>query len=188
MPVKFHSIETKQKLSKIHADRRALLLSAGARACVKCGIIKTFEEFPAGRKTRDGGLRYAYCKMCHSNYQREQRLRNFFLMTVEDADKIIVFQNNVCAICKKPAFGSKRLAIDHRHSDGLVRGNLCNWCNRGIARFRDNIVELRAAADYLETPPAVQALGREHYARPGRIGTKKQRMAIRKEKLRKAGF
>ena len=159
-------------------------LRADEKRCIKCGEVKGLSEYPLGRTRRDGQPRYAYCKKCHSGYQREVRLRNFFLMTVEDADLVFAYQNNLCAICKRPAHGGKRLALDHRHSDGLVRGGLCNWCNRAIARFRDNIERLKAAADYLENPPAVRALGREHFARIGRMGTKKQRAIIKREKAK----
>jgi hypothetical protein len=119
-----------------------------------------------------------------SNRARELRLKKFFLLTVEEADAIFAYQHNLCAICKKPPQG-KRLALDHRHADGLIRGGLCNWCNRAIARFYDNIERLRAAADYLENPPATQVLGGPRFARPGRIGSKKQRAAIRREEKAK---
>lgn len=174
--------ETRQKMSIAHQRHYNTLSAAGERRCLKCNILKVFSDFPRGRTRRDGSPRYGYCKKCHGDYQRAARLKNFFLMTVDDADKVFSFQGDVCAICKRPPAGKKRLSLDHRHKDGLVRGGLCNWCNRAIARFGDDIIRLRAAADYLENPPAIQALGREHFARPGRIGTKKQRAAIKREK------
>lgn len=135
-----------------------------------------------GSPKENSKSRRVYCKTCDAAYRRSRRLLNFFLLTPEEADKIAVYQGGVCAICKKPPLDGRRLALDHRHKDGLVRGALCNWCNRAIARFGDSIVLLRSAADYLEKPPACKALGKEHYARPGRIGTKKMRAAVAKEK------
>ena len=176
------SSEVKAKMSETHNQKYNEILEEGKRQCIRCGDVKFLKDYPKGRKRRDGQPRYAYCKKCHSDYQRAARLRNFFLMSIEDADKIFEYQKNLCAICKKAPFGGKRLALDHRHEDGLVRGGLCTFCNRAIARFKDDATRLRAAADYLENPPAVQALGRKHFARPGRIGTKKQRAIIKKEK------
>jgi hypothetical protein len=47
-----------------------------------------------------------------------------------ERQKIFDRQEGKCAICLKPeSHFSKKLAVDHRHSDGLVRGLLC---------FRDN--------------------------------------------------
>lgn len=177
------SPELKAKLSEIHNIKYNEILADGWRRCIRCGAPKKLEEYPKARKRRDGQPRYAYCLVCHANYQREQKLKNFFLLSVEEADKVFEHQGNVCAICRRPPKDGKRLALDHRHSDGLLRGGLCSWCNRAIARFNDNIERLRAAADYLENPPATVALGRTHHARPGRMGTKKQRKIIKKEKL-----
>jgi hypothetical protein len=53
-------------------------------------------------------------------------------------------QGGVCAICKQPetstkvAGGTYRLAIDHSHTTGRVRGLLCFKCNTLIGRAGDN--------------------------------------------------
>jgi hypothetical protein len=55
-----------------------------------------------------------------------------------------------------------RLAIDHDHKTGVVRGLLCKRCNSdvlGAADERSDIL-LRAAA-YLEAPPAITGLSPE---------------------------
>jgi len=158
-------------------------ISRQEKRCALCGEVKSFSEYPIDNGRRD--QRHVYCKSCYSNRQRMIRLRDFFLLSVEDADKVFAYQGNLCAICKRPPAGGKRLALDHRHKDGLLRGALCNLCNRAIARFYDDPVRLKRAADYLENPPAVKALGREHFARPGQIGTKKQRAAIKRERKAK---
>jgi hypothetical protein len=43
-----------------------------------------------------------------------------------------------------------RLNVDHCHVTGKVRGILCNSCNNGLGRFRDNPDLLLKAADYLQ--------------------------------------
>lgn len=70
-------------------------------------------------------------------------------------------QKGVCVICRKPETilhrkdnvehrFVRRLATDHCHKTGKVRGLLCGACNRGIGLFRDNPKLLRIAAKYLE--------------------------------------
>jgi hypothetical protein len=87
--------------------------------------------------------------------QRKRALHRKFRMTVEDYDRMLVAQNGVCAICRKPEKirprgRPNRLAVDHREEPFMVRGLLCNVCNRGIGMFQDDPALLRAAAGYLE--------------------------------------
>lgn len=123
--------------------------------------------------------------------QREKRLLQFFFLTVSEWDLIDAFQNHVCAICKQPNKSGQRLSTDHSHIIGLLRGLLCQRCNRVLGKIeqmrfwgsRDVAVTirlLRAAADFLERPPAVSALGREIYTYPGRLGSKAHRAWLKK--------
>ena len=62
--------------------------------------------------------------------------------------KMLEEQNYVCAICKGSDVG-KRLAVDHCHSSGKVRGLLCQKCNMGLGHFEDSIYYLKEAVKYL---------------------------------------
>lgn len=44
---------------------------------------------------------------------------------------------------------TKYLAVDHDHRTGRIRGLLCERHNIGIGNFKDGVVELRAAIEYL---------------------------------------
>ncbi len=64
-------------------------------------------------------------------------------------------QGGVCAICGLPETRVvkgklNRLAVDHDHTTGRVRGLLCFRCNTCLGRFEDNVELLRAAEAYLE--------------------------------------
>lgn len=107
------------------------------------------------------------------------RLRREFHTTLAEYNKILAHQNKRCAICKKPRQpGKKRLALDHCHASGLVRGILCHWCNKMLGMFHLNVAKLEAALMYLLFPPAVQVLG-ERCTAPGRLGTKKRAALLR---------
>ena len=69
-------------------------------------------------------------------------------------------QNNVCAICKNPETAKdkktncvRRMAIDHDHNTGAIRGLLCSNCNNGLGRFKDSRDYLQSAIKYLNNPP-----------------------------------
>jgi hypothetical protein len=57
-----------------------------------------------------------------------------------------------CEICGDgPENGGwKVLALDHDHATGKFRGWLCNYCNRALGMFRDNVSFMRKAISYLE--------------------------------------
>ncbi len=63
-------------------------------------------------------------------------------------------QGRVCAICSRPEKQLrrgvlKRLAVDHCHTTGKIRGLLCAACNVTLGKFGDDPVLLDVAAAYL---------------------------------------
>jgi hypothetical protein len=56
-------------------------------------------------------------------------------------------QNGCCDICKQPS--ERTLHVDHDHVTGKVRGLLCAACNFGLGAFRDSVLDLRRAIEYL---------------------------------------
>jgi hypothetical protein len=72
-------------------------------------------------------------------------------ITAEQFNEMLARQNGVCAICGQDntRFG-KRLAIDHDHDTGDVRGLLCNSCNGALGLFKDDVDTLKKAIEYLQ--------------------------------------
>jgi Recombination endonuclease VII len=64
-------------------------------------------------------------------------------------EALLAQQNGACAICKKLPAGKKRLAVDHDHTDKRVRGLLCNNCNNGLGRFKDDSTIIESALRYV---------------------------------------
>jgi recombination endonuclease VII len=115
---------------------------------------------------------------------RAKRLKDAFNLSIEQWDIIDRFQGFVCWLCRKRQKSGKRLAVDHRHSDGLIRALLCSQCNRLLGKIESNgwtIDILKRLIDYFINPPAVQALGHEVFGFPGRTGTKRHRIWVRKQ-------
>ena len=65
-------------------------------------------------------------------------------------EELLRTQGGVCAGCLTAPTDALRLAVDHDHTTGEVRGLLCRGCNTGLGQLRDDVVRLRRLADYLE--------------------------------------
>jgi hypothetical protein len=56
-----------------------------------------------------------------------------------------------CHICGKESTGRwGTMHIDHIHGTKQIRGRLCITCNLGLGYFKDSIVLLEKAIEYLE--------------------------------------
>jgi len=66
-------------------------------------------------------------------------------------------QNGKCAICQVATGATKRLAVDHDHATGLIRGCCCGPCNIMLGRLGPE--GLVRALEYLLDPPAVRVIG-----------------------------
>ncbi len=82
---------------------------------------------------------------------RAYMLLNKFGLTEEQHALIFEAQNGCCAICGVDATTLRRsLCVDHCHQTGIVRGLLCDNCNVGISRFRDDCRLVQKALEYLQ--------------------------------------
>src|SRR5690606_10436581 len=126
---------------------------AKTRKCSRCEKNRALRFFtPKGRICAD-------CrKKTRSKASHEARVQDVYGLGPNEYDELIEAQGGVCAICKQSR--KYRLNLDHSHKTGILRGGCCRLCNgRLLTAARDNPEILRAAADYLENPPAVQILG-----------------------------
>jgi hypothetical protein len=65
-------------------------------------------------------------------------------------DEMLTAQGGVCAICGGVNKSGKKLAVDHDHESGRVRGLLCTNCNTAIGKLGHNKERLLSAIRYLE--------------------------------------
>lgn len=141
----------KKKIQKIEAGSKPKIVD-DTKWCTKCESYKKFTDFGTN-SSMSTGLQ-TYCIVCSSIYGWERRLKSIYGITPEEYDEIFKSQDGKCAIChNKPK--KIRLAVDHDHKSGLVRGLLCTHCNHKLlGAAHDNIEILNRAVEYLTTPPA----------------------------------
>ena len=108
---------------------------------------------------------------------RRHQLAGRYNLTQGEWDLIWEAQGFACATCgRKPSpYAKRRYHTDHRHSDGLVRGILCRFCNQALGNVKDSVAVLAALQHYLESPPATEVLGAERFTEPGPVYTKKRK-------------
>ena len=97
------------------------------------------------------------CKKYNEKRDKEEIREKAWLrrygITREWYDKTLALQGGGCAICHTKEVGRKghtHLHVDHDHATGIVRGLLCDRCNKGLGYFKDNESSLASAAEYLE--------------------------------------
>lgn len=102
------------------------------------------------RPKKGGRWTKASNKLWHARNGRKLHnamLKMRFGITVEDYTAILAAQGGVCKICGKTQ--NKRLAVDHCHVTGIIRGLLCANCNTGLGLFLDDPELLDKAIGYL---------------------------------------
>lgn len=101
------------------------------------------------------------CRPCVSLANHSKRVQETYGLQPGEYELLLDNQDGKCAICfRKP--GAKRLAVDHDHTTGEVRGLLCRGCNRDVlGHLREDWNSLQRAIDYLHNPPARRVLNRE---------------------------
>ncbi len=124
------------------------------RSCKGCEAAKPITEFYVCSGRPHGN----YCKVCYRKRTREAaRLRTIkylFGVTSEQYNAMLDSQGHLCRICGEPdgdgtSMQASRLAVDHCHTTGVVRGLLCYRCNVGLGMFKDRPELLQKAIEYL---------------------------------------
>ena len=127
---------------------------AWCRACMSeyCKSPKQRQK-AAERRARDAEKVRQRKKVAYRNNKDrvwEQNIMKKYGITADEYFEMLNEQENTCALCDREHAGElKRLAVDHCHKTGKVRGLLCEACNRALGMFHDDVERLFKAIDYL---------------------------------------
>lgn len=117
-----------------------------------------FREYARKKRAANPEKHKEYTRKSREKYpdaERERHLKRKFNMTAADYDKMHEAQKGLCAICFQPETKSDkgrlyRLAVDHCHRTGKVRGLLCFKCNSAMGSFEKRDVPIINIELYLE--------------------------------------
>ena len=113
--------------------------------CRICGTEKPLEDF---YYRKDSGRHRRECKDCTKELTQYRNTG----WTQDDYDRAFIQQKGKCAICGSTLNSSRytKLAVDHCHKTGKLRGLLCTNCNTAIGLLKESPERLRSAIQYLE--------------------------------------
>ena len=129
-----------------------------AKECPICGVLKKRDDYSCSNETHDS-LSYE-CRQCASVRYKKYRKDNLhelkakdrashyvkkYGLSKEEAIELVKNRVGVCEICQTET----SLVIDHCHTNGHVRGKVCNACNSALGYARDSIEILQNCINYL---------------------------------------
>lgn len=106
-----------------------------------------WDRFKQTRAIRKKEIRKQFPKETHERDRADALWRNFKI-TVAEYETMLLKHQGVCKICGRVE-KNRRLAVDHCHKTGRIRGLLCGMCNKGLGSFKDSIELLNLAIKYL---------------------------------------
>ena len=97
-----------------------------------------------------GKKSYHKLKASIRDRQRWYQLYTKYGITQEEYETMLKRQHGKCAVCNRPPRNNGiRLAVDHCHSTGVIRGLLCNSCNPLVERMEKYISTFGNDARYI---------------------------------------
>lgn len=121
------------------------------RTFIKCADVRA-REYQALHKKK------------YLDQQNKARIKRLFGLSDMQYREILNTQNGGCAICGGQNSNGRRLAVDHDHSccpterscGQCIRGLLCENCNHGLGKFKDDAEILASALSISENPRMIK--------------------------------
>jgi len=134
------------------------------KTCTKCSSTNTFKWYSGPtcgqcyrreyRVTHADQLKKynaKYAKKIDSETAHGYKIKQIHGVTKEQYKTLLLKQDSKCAICFVDQSALKRrLAVDHNHITGQIRGLLCSNCNTAIGSLKERSLSLISALNYLE--------------------------------------
>lgn len=120
------------------------------KICNICHILKNNEDFEINQTDAKGiKTNRPSCRMCRKDINGTPMMKD----EEKRMESIKPAKNSIfkCPICEKTSIVgvTANLVKDHNHVTGKAREWICDSCNTGLGRFKDDIEILKRAIDYL---------------------------------------
>lgn len=119
------------------------------KICNICHKLLDTTLFARNQNNINRSVRRPSCQECRKTLEGEsptQKEKQRWLITKPH------FEPFECPICGKRTIAGVtcKVDLDHNHRTGEIRGWICDSCNTGIGRFKDDIQLLERAIKYVE--------------------------------------
>lgn len=129
-------------------DTKEQTLAKHAHYVLTRWLPENRERLNASRRERwKNDLIYRHTK---ARQTRNTYIKHKYGLTRQQLEELEKAHDGKCAVCDDRP---RLLVIDHDHQDNLVRGLLCDRCNRLLGVAQDNPIRLEQAAQYLRRKP-----------------------------------
>lgn len=133
-------------------------MSVPARICRDCVAEGVTTRRPAPHPGPRCATHRRAAESARKARAHERRVQQTYGLEPGQYELLLAAQGRRCAICQKATGARRRLAVDHDHETGEVRGLLCKPCNY-VLLGRYPAPALERALAYLANPPARAVLG-----------------------------
>ena len=133
-------------------------MSSGEKQCSLCKTIKSLTDFPKNKQGKYGV--HSQCLVCRQQVHKYKyangdsyalRLKKLYNLSVDEYEQMYAEANGCCQVCGiKEEHLNKRLAVDHCHTTGKVRGLLCTKCNTALGQLEDSLEIISSLYSYLK--------------------------------------
>ena len=120
------------------------------KICNRCYILKDYYEDFDINQTDAKGIKTTRpsCKTCRDDIEGVK-------LSAKEKKRMAAIKPSglyECPICHKKsiAFVTGNFVIDHNHKTGEARAWICDSCNTGLGRFKDDIEVFKNAIEYLK--------------------------------------
>jgi len=120
------------------------------KICNVCHKLKKTTEFAKNQNAKDNrSVRRPSCRDCRIKMEG---------VRISRADRLKWFKEKpinepfICPVCKKRTIAgvTSKVVLEHDHRTGKAGGWICDSCNTGLGRFKDDIELLKNAIEFLK--------------------------------------
>ena len=120
------------------------------KICNICHKLKKTTDFAKNQNAKNNrSVRRPSCKVCRVKMEGKNVSREDRIKWAEEKPSNEPFE---CPVCKKRTITgvTSKVVLEHNHITGKVGGWICDSCNTGLGRFKDDAELLKSAIEFLK--------------------------------------